>query len=260
MTFAEIARRASKFAIDNSPTIITTLGVVGSITTAILAGKASYEAAGVIHLKEADDEYRNIPPPEDPKELLKSRVLLVWKLYIPAASVGAVTLACIIAANRIGNRRAAGLAAAYTLIEKSSSEYRDKVIEKIGERKEEAIYADIAKDRVAASHREGVEIVGGTIGELCYDMFLDRYFWSSVEKIRSAVNDFNHEIIHNGYASLAEFYHFLEIPAPPVSESIGWNSDELLQVRTDATLTLTNKPCITMGFKNDPSPNYGRFR
>lgn len=259
MTINHLVKRVAKLAADNSPNILTTIGVVGAVTTAYLAGKASFEAADIIRLKEADDDERG-EIAGDPRELLKSRVELCWRLYIPAASMGVVTVACIIGANRIGNRRAAGLAAAYTLTEKAFDEYKVKVIEKIGEKKEEGIHDSIAQDRVTEAYlNEDVKLVGLGEGELCYDMFSDRYFKNTVEGIRSAENDFNHNLIHNGYGSLSEFYAALGLSSPPYSESIGWNSDRLLDIRFSSVLADGDKPCITISFKHDPLPDYGRF-
>lgn len=257
MTFAQLARRASKLAIDNSPKILTTMGVVGAVTTAYLAGKASFEAADMIRLKESLEE-----PPLDiePQQLLKDRVQLVWRLYIPTVTTGAATIACIIGASQVGARRAAGLAAAYSITEKTFEEYKAKVVEKIGEKKEEQIHDDIARDRVKAGFTEDTKIFGAEVGELCYDKFSDRYFRATVEDIRAAENSLNHALIHDNYASLAEFYNILGLSAPAYSESIGWNSDRLLEIRISTVLALGDKPCLAMEFKTEPGPDYGRFR
>lgn len=256
MNLARMASKVSKFAVDNSPSILTTIGVVGTVTTAYLAGKASFEAANIINLKEGIEG-----TPEDPKEQIKQRVQLVWKLYIPAATMGTATIACIIGANRIGTRRAAGMAAAYTIAEKTLGEYKNKVVEKFGERKEEQVRTEIMQDRVNDSFYEiGDEVYGAEAGELCYDKFCKRYFRSTVEGIRSIQNDFNHSLLHDGYMSLAEFYRMLDIPAPSYTEHIGWNADRLLDVKISSVLTPTSKPCIAIEFREDPISDYGRFR
>lgn len=259
MTFAHLVRRASKLAIDNSPTILTTIGVVGTVTTAYLAGKASFEAADIIALKEEDDRLRGVPI-DDNRERLKDRVRLVWKLYIPAATTGLAAITCIIGANRVGARRAAGLAAAYTITEKTFEEYKAKVVEKIGERKEEQIHDEIAQDRILNSRFEDdLDLRGLRTGEICYDMFGGQYFRSSVEELNSTVNSINNTINHDGYASLADFYRILDIDVPAFSENVGWNSDHLIEIRISATVMHEAKACLVVSFKNDPLPDYGRF-
>jgi uncharacterized protein DUF6353 len=258
MTLATIARRAAKFAGDNSPTILTSIGVVGAITTAYLAGKASWEASDIIRLKEADDLERN-ELIVDPREIMIDRLKLVWRLYIPAVTMGATTVVCIIGANRIGSRRAASAAAAFSIGEKAFEEYKAKVVEKIGERKNEQIHDEIAQDRVDETYFEGIKMVGLDKGEICYDMFGGQYFLSTVEDMRSAENSLNATILHNGYASLADFYRLLGIDVPVFSESIGWNSDQLIELRISTTLIHEIKPCLTISFRHDPKPDYGRF-
>lgn len=264
MTIADLARRASKIAIDHSPTILTSIGVAGAVTTAYLAGKASIEAADLIRLKEAGepewDEVNQKRIYLEPKERAKQRFLLVWKLYIPAATTLAATITCIIGANRVGSRRAAGLAAAMTIGEKTFEEYKAKVIEKMGVKKEEAVRDEIAQDRVDKTYLDDVQVFGPDVGELCYDKWSDRYFRSSVEGIRSAENDLNYALIHDGYASLSEFYGFLGLPSPVYSESVGWNSDRKLELGISSTLAHGIKPCLVVDFKTEPRPDYGRFR
>ena len=73
---------------------------------------------------------------------------LTWRYYVPTAIMGGLTIACIIGANSINLRRNAALAGAYSLTEAALKEYQAKVIETIGDKKEQAIRDDIAKDRV----------------------------------------------------------------------------------------------------------------
>lgn len=253
MTLADLARRASKFAIDNSPTILTSIGVAGTLSTAYFAAQASFRTARILDLKHWDGL-----TPKEKVELVRESG--VWKLYVPSVVMGVATVTCIFGANHIGSRRAAGLAAAYSITERTFQEYKDKVVEKIGERKEDQIHDEIAQDRVKKSWTDDVTIFGAETGELCYDKFSDRYFRSTVEGIRAAVNDFNHVLIHDGYASLAEFYRILEMPAPVYAESIGWNSDKLLDIKISSVLTPHSVPAIAIDFRQEPLPDYGRFR
>lgn len=260
MSIADLARRVGKLAIDHSPTILTSVGVVGTITTAYLAGKASFSAARVIEKYDATAYPPDFPDDRTSREAMKDRVRLVWKLYIPAGTVGVATIVCIIGANHIGGRRAAGLAAATTIIERSFDEYKAKVAEKFGERKEEQVRDEVIHDRIQSSYNDNVKMFGITEGKVCYDAYSGNYFLGSVEGINAAVNVLNNAINHDGYASLADFYRLLEMETPGHSENTGWNSDKLLEVRTGADLAHESFPIITMEFRNDPSPDYGRFR
>lgn len=260
MTLGHLVQRASKLAINNSPAILTTIGIVGTVTTAYLAGKASFEAADMIRLKEADDELRDEAYLQDPRELLKARVDLVWRLYIPAVATGTATIACIIGANQVGARRAAGLAAAYSITEKGFDEYKAKVVEKFGPKKEEQVADEVLADRISQADLDGVTLFGLDKGQLCYDKFSDRYFRSTVEDIYGAMNRLNHALNHDGYASLSEFYDMLGLPSMSYAHDVGWSADQLLDVRISTHLAPGDVPCIAMEFRNDPKPDYGRFR
>lgn len=257
MDIGSLVKRLGQVAIDNSPKILTTAGVVGTITTAYLAGKASFEAADMIRLKEGLD-YQSEEDRREPREVLKDRIQLVAKLYIPAVTVGAASVVCIIFANQVGARRAAGMAAAFSISEKAAEEYRDKVRDKFGNRKEEQVRDEIQQDRVTAKYNPGVEIYGPPEGHLCYDKYSDRFFRSTVEGIKGAQNDFNYTLLNDGYASVGEFYANLGLPGTGYSEIVGWNSAVKLEVVITSTLTPLDEPCIAIDFREEPFPEYGR--
>lgn len=263
MSFTDIARRVGKLAVDNSPTILTSIGVVGTITTAYLAARAAFQASDIIRLKEAQD-YRSEEDRREAKDVLKDRAQLTWRLYIPAATTGVATVACIVSANRIGSKRLAGMAAATTILEKTFDEYKKKVIEKIGERKEDALNVEIAQDRVNANppdehFLEDVRLMNAPDRQLCLDLYGNQYFTGSVEKIRRTINDFNHVLNTNGMACLADLYRMLDMPTVPTwAEHVGWNQDRLVEERIDTTLVGESIPCITLSFRNEPHQDYGR--
>lgn len=257
MTLATIARQAEKLIADNSPHILTAVGVAGTITTAVLTGKASLKAARMI-----DRAQYTINVKEDGHKLShKDKVYIIWKLYIPPAAVMSVTLASIIMANQIGTRRAAVMAAAYTTLEKASKEYKDKVIEKLGETKEQAIHDEIMQDRMdnePVSKREVIVTGGGNV--LCYEAFTGRYFLSSVEELKKAVNDLNYRVLNHYYASLSEFYDLIGLDHTEESDEIGWSTDELLELEFGTQLADDGRPCITFSYNHTkPIRGYNRL-
>ena len=250
ISLSDAARRAGKLIADNSPVLLTALGVTGLITTAYLTGKATFKAAEIL---EENDTY------SDPLTA-KEKVTLTWKVYIPAMATGMATIAVIIAANRVGSRRAAALAAAYTLSEKAFEEYKSKVIDRIGGKKEQEIRDEIAQDRVNRAPSESREVVMiGPGSVLCYDEFTGRYFLSDMETIRKAVNDINEQVINDSFASLSEFYHRVGLTETSFSEDVGWNLDKLLEVKYSSVLTETGKPCLAIDFTVAPVRHYNRL-
>lgn len=253
MTLSNIAKRAEKLIADNSPVILTAVAVTGTITTAVLASRASFKAKELFDIEEYHREYVEEVAPMD----IREKVNLSWKLYVPAVGTGAITIACIIGANRIGTRRAAAMAAAYSLSEKAFVEYKDKVIEKMGETKEQKVRDSIAQDRVDAnpvSTREVIITGGGDV--LCYDSITGRYFESNVETLRKAQNDINQQILSSMYATLHEFYSLIGLPSTLYSSEVGWNNDNMLELQFSTVLSEDGKPCLSVGYATYPIRGY----
>lgn len=248
MTMHSMLKTLEKYVVDNSPAILTGVATVGVLSTAFLTGRASFQAAE--KLRQEEREWGT------PLESNKEKVKLVWKLYIPAAVTGAMTVTCIIGANRIGARRAAALATTITIIERGFEEYREKVVENLGAKKEEKIRADVVQDRVNREEEKRATVIVGDGNVLCRDDFSGQYFESTVEKIRKAENDINKRILNNSYASLSDFYDLLGIERTGVSDELGWTLERQLDIRFDSALTKDNKPVLSVEFRVAPVRKY----
>jgi hypothetical protein len=255
LILTNLGMQARKFAIDNSPSILTTIGIVGTVTTAVLTGKATYSAV----VSEFMDGYETSEWQNARDLTPRDRVKRHWKLYIPAVGSGVFTITAIVGANRIGTRRAAGIAAAFTLSEKAYSEYRDKVVEKLGENKERALRDELAQDRVTRTPGGQEVIISGT-DVLCFDAYSGRYFRSSMEAMKKAQNDLNVEVINVGYASLTDLYNLLGLAKTSASDEVGWTTDDLLDMKFSTTLAENGQPCLAIDFQADGVRDYWRNR
>lgn len=254
MKITPFLKTAQKFASDNSPAILTGLAVAGTVTTAVLTGKAGYAAAREITEQEAK---RVIADPEkDPSLNARDTFELVWKEFIPAVIVGTATVTCIIAANRIGTKRAAAIAAAFKLSEELADEYKRKVVETLGAQKEEKMRAELAQEQMLKTGGGDTFIITGS-EVLFYDQLTGRFFKSEMEKVNKAVNEINYQINNFYHASLTEFYEKLGLSGTVFSDEVGWNSDELLDVQFTGAL-LDGKPAISMAFRTTPIRGYDR--
>lgn len=256
MKFADLVKRTQKLAIDNSPAILTAIGVTGALTTAYLTGKASFKAAEMIR-EEADrtDKFTGY------NGTLKQDVKLVWKLYIPAAGTAVLTVTAIVAANHIGSRRAAAIAAAYTISEKAFEEYKEKVVEKMGATKEQAVRDEVAQDRVDRNPVSSHEVIIAGSGQvLCFDEWSGRYFQSDMETIRKAQNDTNYQVLNESYASLSDFYERIGLPSTSQSDEIGWNTDRMIDLKFSTTLAEDGRPCLAIDFGLTPIRGYYKLQ
>lgn len=254
MTFQTLASQAQKLIGDNSPMILTGIGVAGVITTAVLTGKATIKAERMMNTYRYDqDPTAELFIPK--KEVVKK----TWRLYIPPVAAGVVTVSSIILANQIGTRRAAAMAAAYVVSEKAFSEYKDKVFEKYGETKARAIRDDLAQDRMTQNPVTESQIVmtaGGNV--LCLEPYSGRYFQSDMETLKKAQNDLNYMVLNSYYASLTDFYNLIGLDRTLMSDDVGWNSDKMLELTFSTVLSDDGRPCLVMDYQVVPIRGYDR--
>lgn len=267
MNIAELYKKGELLVSSNSTALLTGVGVVGTVSTAVLTGRASFKAAKIIEA-EKWDRRTTLTTNEEPKTTLheitdlefREKIDLVWPHFIPPIGVGALTITAIIMANRLSSKEAAALATAYGLSEKAFSEYKEKVVERLGEGKEQKIRDEVAQDRINANPVQGREVIIAGTGEvLCYDLFTGRYFQSTVEEIKKAENKINFEILHHMYASLSSFYDELGLPATEMSDTLGFNVDNRLDVKFSAVMSTDDRPCLAMAFHTPPVHDYGRM-
>jgi hypothetical protein len=250
---------------ENSTTILTSVGVAGVGVTAYLTGRSTFKAAELLARKEkelVEEIGRDLPESMNARvELTKfEKVTIVWKQYIPPFISGTATIAAIIGANRIASRKIAALTFAAGISERALKEYREKVIERIGPRDHEKIRDEIAQDRVNQNPVESQEvIIVGTGEALFFDNATGRYFQSTMESVKSAMNKVNYNITHYMYSSLSDFYDEIGLPATAYTDSVGFNSDHLLELDFSATISTDNRPCIVIDFQNPPISGFNRF-
>jgi uncharacterized protein DUF6353 len=257
--FDDVKQKAAHLLSENATTLLTAGGVVGTVATAILTGRATFKAAEIIRSKELGaihEEGTTDSIAEGTMGLsTRQRVALVWPLYIPPVLTGGATITSIIMANRMSAQKAAALAAAYGLAERNLSEYKEKVSEKLTGPKKQAIDDELAQDRVNKTDGyQNIVVVEGEV--LCFDEPTGRYFRSTMENINKAVNATNAEILHHDHANASFFYEELDLPATTWTDEVGWNSDQLLDLKFSTVMSPDGRPCIAIDFKILPKPDY----
>lgn len=258
MSSPDFIKRLVKLTADNGPTVLSALGVAGTVTTALLTGKATFKAAEIIQTETdkriKQQELSELPVTEEFRLPItrKDKIKLVWVQYLPPAGVALGTITCIVFANHINAKRLAALSTAYMLSDKAYNEYKDKVTEKLGLTKEKNMRDEIAQEQVRRNPAGNQVIIGGE-NALCYEAYTGRYFRCDVETIRKAVNDINQEIIHNDYATLAEFYDKVGLEVTPVSTEVGWNTDHILEMDFSTVLADNNQPCLVLTYSVWPT-------
>lgn len=247
----------------HSTTILTGVGVGGTIATAALTGRASFKAARLIDqersvLKEELEGHGHDEFHLDELQFSKTQIAkLVWKLYLPPVAAGVTTITAIIVANKISSTKIAALAVAGGISERVLQEYKEKVVERLGDKQDQKLRDEIAQDRVNSYPPNSRELILAGTGEvLCYDMLTGRYFQSSVEEIKSAENKINHDMLNHMGASLAEFHDLIGLPSTPYTDSVGWNGVDLIKIVFSTVMSPDQRPCITIDFDRLPVLEY----
>ena len=169
INFTEIAKYTKNAVSKHSPEILIGFGIAGMLTTTVLAVKATPKAMQLIEEKKEENEVDKLT--------VKETLQTTWRCYIPAATTAIVSTACLIGASSIHAKRNAVLATAYKIAETTHREYRDKVIETIGEKKEEAIRDKMDKSKLEKNPVNSCEVIITDDGDtLCYDSHSGRYF------------------------------------------------------------------------------------
>jgi hypothetical protein len=244
---------------DHSTTILSAVGVAGTVGTAVLTGRASFKAADVI----AAERYvvnLAVEGNENPVQLSKTeKVKLTWKLYLPPVATGVMTVTCIVYAHKISSKKIAALAVATGISERAFQEYKEKVVEKLGPRQDQKIRDDVAQDRVTANPPGSREIMIVGNGEvLFFDQLTGRYFQSTVEDVKRAENKVNFELIHYMSCSLSHFYDEVGLQPTTYTDQVGWNLNNKMEVVFSTVLSPDGRPCIAIDFRNPPVHDYDK--
>lgn len=240
----------------HSPEILVAAGVVGAITSGVMACKATTKLSGILdeHHDQIDqingyveehghtEQYSEEDQKKDTAIVTVQTGVKIAKLYGPAIILGAVSITAIVASNRILNKRNAALAAAYTVVDKTFKEYRGRVIERFGKDLDRELRYNIKAKEVEeiVVNEDGTQsIVKDTVNvaevNTCSDYA--RFFddgcagWDkdpelNLMTLRRQQEWANEKLRANGYLFLNEVYDMLGIPRTKAGQCVGWVYDE----------------------------------
>jgi hypothetical protein len=261
LNLAKIVKDTKNAVSKHSPEILTAVGVVGMFTSTVLAVKATPKAVMLMADKklELSHEYGEDVDTLTPAETIKT----TWKCYVPAAFTGLVSAACIIGAQSVNAKRNTAIMAAYKLAESALTDYKETVIETIGEEKERDIRSRIAQKHVDRNPvRNNQVIIMGNAEYLYYEPISSRYLKTTANALKEAEIELNRRMLHDisGYASVNDLYDELELENTDVGDELGWNTSYLIKIDIHETkIAPDGSPCFVIDYGNPPRYNYTRF-
>lgn len=253
---AKIANSVGKTVSKHSPEILTGLGVAGMFTATVLAVKATPKALTLIEEKKLDEGVDKLTPMETVKT--------TWKCYIPAAVAGITSAACLIGANSVHAKRNAALATAYKLSEAAFTEYRDKVIETVGTKKEKVVREKLDQDKLDKKPITKTEVFVTEKGNTrILEPLSMRYFKSDREAVKRAENILNKRMLTDmfGYASVNDWFDELGLDHTEMGDAMGWNVYKTIDIDFTPGIADDGEPCLVIDYSASKAQyNYTSFR
>ena len=240
-----------------SPEIMVVAGVVGVVTSTVMACKATTKVNDILEetRKQVDDvhnvldsdvvsadEYTNDDAKKDLAIIYTQTGVKLIKLYAPSVLVGALSITGILASHKILKKRNVALTAAYATIDRSFKEYRGRVVERFGKELDRELRYNIKAQEIEEKtvDKDGNETVEKkTVSVVDPNMYSDyaRIFdngsmgWTKDPEynlmfLKLQQNQANDRLRAQGYLFLNDVYDMLGIPRTKAGQIVGWIYDE----------------------------------
>lgn len=240
-----------------SPEIMVVAGVVGVVTSTVMACKATTKVNDILEetRKQVDDvhnvldsdviteeEYNNDDAKKDLAIIYTQTGVKLIKLYAPSVIVGALSITGILASHKNLKKRNVALTAAYATIDRSFKEYRGRVVERFGKELDRELRYNIKAQEIEEKtvDKDGNETIEKkTISVVDPNMYSDyaRIFdngsmgWTKDPEynlmfLKLQQNQANDRLRAQGYLFLNDVYDMLGIPRTKAGQIVGWIYDE----------------------------------
>lgn len=241
----------------HSPEILVVVGIVGAVTSAVMACKATTKANDILNdaksqvdkvHKVLEDEA--ISPEMYSEEDSKKDLAIIYaktgldfvRLYGPSVLLGVVSIASILASNNILRKRNIALAAAYTAVDTGFKEYRGRLIERFGKELDKELKYNIKSETVQETviDEKGNEQTVDKVVEVANPNVYSDYArcfddgckgWTKdpelnlvfLKQMQQYAND---KLRAKGHLFLNEVYDMLGFPRSRAGQIVGWIYDE----------------------------------
>lgn len=240
----------------HSPEILIAAGVVGTVTSAIMACKATTKLNGILEESKTQvdqihgyveiEGYSEKYSEEDSKKDLAivyiQTGIKIAKLYAPSIILGALSLTAIVSSNNILRQRNVAIATAYAAMDKNFKKYRNRVVERFGEELDKELLYNVKTKEIeeTVTNEDGTEsTVKKTVSviddplESPYAKFFDEfnpYYKKDADLnlmfLRQQQNWANEQLKAKGIVFLNEVYDMVGIPRTRIGQQVGWRYDE----------------------------------
>ena len=240
----------------HSPEILVVGGVVGLVTSGVMACKATTKLSAILddskeqielfdkvaaNPEMVNEEYTVEDAEKDKKIVKVQTAVKVAKLYAPAVAIGVVSIGAIFASNNIMRKRNVALGAAYATVDRAFKDYRNRVVDRFGEELDKELRYNLKTKEV----KETVEDENGKKKTVKRNI---KYMDSPMPSEFAVIYDdgcagwtkdpednkffliqqqryANERLKRRGYLSLNEVYELLGFPSTKAGQVVGWLYD-----------------------------------
>lgn len=240
----------------HSPEILVVGGVVGLVTSGVMACKATTKLSAILddskeqielfdkvaaNPEMVNEEYTVEDAEKDKKIVKVQTAVKVAKLYAPAVAIGVVSIGAIFASNNIMRKRNVALGAAYATVDRAFKDYRNRVVDRFGEELDKELRYNLKTKEV----KETVEDENGKKKTVKKNI---KYMDSPMPSEFAVIYDdgcagwtkdpednkffliqqqryANERLKRRGYLSLNEVYELLGFPSTKAGQVVGWLYD-----------------------------------
>ena len=240
----------------HSPEILVVAGVVGIVTSTIMACKATTKVSEIIdETKETIDTIHDCvgkglhtsDGEEYTQEIANKDLAIVYaqtgwklvKLYGPSVALGVASIGCMVGSNRILRKRNIALAAAFKAVDTSFKEYRGRVIDRFGKEMDRELRFGIKAKEIEetvvdengneTTVTKTVEIADPNVAHSIYSVVWceGNTGWTRNAELNKVFliqtqNEANDKLRLNGILTLNEVYDMLGAPRTAYGQIAGW--------------------------------------
>lgn len=205
----KIKPKINNFFKNNSSTILTVIGSVGVVVTAVMSARDTVKAVKRINYQRGyqDKEFNT-----------KEKIKIAAPCYIPTVLSGVSTILCVCSANKINKNMQKSLTSAYILLDQSYKEYRNSVKKVFGEEGQ----SDVVKV-MSAEHIDEDNLPVQDGKDKFFDYFSLQIFESSLSRVLEAERAANEMLKGQGYVSLRTLYSLMGQPVLGTDNLLGWS-------------------------------------
>lgn len=199
--------------------VMTVLGTVGVITTAICASHDTVKAVKIVR-----DELHYDPDiwcGGRPKTV--DVVKAAWSCYIPTILSATATIACVFGSRYADMYQQKTLISAYLVLNQAYDRYREKTKIIVGEDTELTIRTAVLKEK-----RKDLKFFTVPSAEtmIFYEEHCDHFFERTMLEVQDAEYQLNRKFAMDGEVCINDFLELLALDPVPYGDEFGWSMDD----------------------------------